>query len=168
MNNSKAQTRVDQAGLDQDEIALLEMMRYLFRTYASPMEQEWMRCVQLAHTYFAGAHEAEILNNVIWVVDAMRCSRQSGFRFSNPNCSNCAQYLCSDERLLVGTLSAVRRGQKSLAHANALLLCEGNDPVHFLEVTGRLGRNIARFRAPFSEKCAPNQTHGPEIQNRLS
>ncbi len=138
-----AYIRVSDAGMDADDKDVLRAMRLLFRTYADPTSQGWAQGLRVVLASFANRDAGEVFHAIVAVVDALRCARKSGFRFTNPDCANCAQYLCGDERLLMGCLIACREGRRSVSHANALLMCEGNDTGAFLARLGDLARLMA-------------------------
>ncbi len=79
---------------------------------------------------------------VFHVIQQMRRSRRSCFRFSNPDCAGCAAQLCAHERLLLNTCRALARGRPDEAAAHAMILCEGNDTGPFLHEMARLARQV--------------------------
>ncbi len=139
----QAYIRVSDAGLDADDRDVLKAMRLVFRTFANPASQGWTQGLSVVRASFAHRNAGEVFHGIVAVVDALRSARQSGFHFTNPDCANCSRYLCDDERLLMGSLTACREGRRSVSHANALLLCEGNDTGALLESLGQLARLLA-------------------------
>lgn len=131
---------VADAGYDQIEKGLLTIFRHFFQTFAVPEQQGWMIAFQSAYKSFPGGQAADIGVGAFSVVQAMRSARRTGFWFSNPDCPVCSAVLCTDERQLMEALVATRRGQRSRAHAHALLLCEGNDTGPFLDALNHLSQ----------------------------
>lgn len=123
---------VAEAGFDSLELSVLAISRFYFQSFAIPESQMWMRALEVARDCFGEARGGELGNLVLDMVQAMRLSRRSGFRFSNPGCACCSQILSENERQMMGVFIAVRHGLLSQAHAHAMILCEGNDTVEFL------------------------------------
>ncbi len=135
---------LDQAGLDRDEQQILTVMRFFFQSFTHPESQGWMKSFRTAHDHFPQDQAARLAVACLAVIQAMRCTRNAGFRFSNPDCAHCARILSRDERQLLGALAATRRGQRSRAHTHALLLCEGNDTQPFLSAINDLSQLMAQ------------------------
>lgn len=124
--------KIADAGLDRDERALLQVMRYFFQSFTQPETQGWIMAFRAALQHFPHDQAANIALASLSVLQTMRMSRREAFRFSNPDCAACCEVLCDDERQLIGIVAATRRGQRSRAHTHALLICEGNDTVPVL------------------------------------
>ncbi|WP_299924499.1 hypothetical protein [uncultured Pelagimonas sp.] len=139
----RAYIRVSDAGLDGDDRDVLKAMRLVFQTFANPASQGWTLGLTVVRGSFAHRDAGEVFHAIVAVIDALRRARKSGFHFTNPDCANCSQYLCDDERLLMGSLTACREGRRSVSHANALLLCEGNDTSALLDGLTKLARLMA-------------------------
>ncbi|MEL6736478.1 MAG: hypothetical protein AAFO98_11520, partial [Pseudomonadota bacterium] len=99
------------------------------------------------------------------VLNEMRMSRQSSFRFSNPRCECCAAMITQDERYLVQVLQNIRNHKLSAATSTAMLLCEGNDSRGFLQATRDFCATVwpdhqshsARTQTP--SKTCPSRVH---------
>ena len=123
---------VDDMGYGPAERALLDLMRLYFLTFADPHSHAWMRTGTIASAHFGHAQGPRIAQALLNVVNAVRLIRSSPFEFSNPECPGCSRILCETERQFMGALSGVLSGHMSAAHANAMLLCEGDDSRSFL------------------------------------
>ncbi|MEM1389124.1 MAG: hypothetical protein AAF748_10730 [Pseudomonadota bacterium] len=134
--------------------ALLTIARFFFLAFSEPAQHDWMRAFDIGRQVFGAERGAAIAAGMLDLVRDMRLARRSRFHFSNPDCPCCANVLCESERQLMGIVAALAQGKQSEAHANALLLCEGNDigalldsgralvalmeyPAHFTPRTGR-------------------------------
>lgn len=126
------------AGLDRYEVSLLTIMRYFFQSFAQPHSQGWLQAFRAADTTFPQDRAAGLAMACLTVVQNMRASRRDVFRFSNPDCPGCRAVLCTDERHLVGSVTALRHGNRALAQTHALLLCEGNDTAPMLRAAQQL------------------------------
>lgn len=131
-------TNLADSGLDADERAILLVMRHYFQSFTQPQSQGWIMAFRAALQHFPHDHAANVALVTLSVVQAMRMSRCEAFRFSNPDCVNCSQLLCEDERQLIGVVAATRRGQRSRTHTHALLICEGNETVSLLNAAREL------------------------------
>jgi hypothetical protein len=103
------------------------MMRHFFQTFASPMDQGWLRAFSESFDRFEPDKASEIAVATLGVVQSMRATRRSGFWYSNPDCPNCSRTLSDDERQLMQLFCATRLGRRSDMHTHAMLLCEGNE-----------------------------------------
>ncbi|MCP9484114.1 hypothetical protein NNA36_19300 [Shimia sp. CNT1-13L.2] len=131
--------RVDEAGLDALDIAVLAVVRLVCQSFAQPDSQAWTRCLAIAVEAFPAERSTETLVAVLDLVQAMRRYRTEGFRFSNPDCANCSMFLSENEQQLLGAVVAARRGQDSTLHAHAMVLCEGHSAGELLECARALG-----------------------------
>ena len=126
------------AGYDAEELVVLTVARYNFKTFSEPHGQAWMKAFGFARSVLGEGRGAWIACAVMDLVQEMRLSRRSTFWFSNPDCPGCANILCECERQLMGVVVALRRGRRSEAHTHAMLLCEGHDTSAFLKAAERL------------------------------
>lgn len=74
------------------------------------------------------------------MVQAMRFSRKSTFRFSNPYCDCCRVRISTSERHIMETIRALAEGDAVTARTNALVLCEGYETEPFLRAAANLSR----------------------------
>ncbi|PIE07863.1 MAG: hypothetical protein CSA74_04985 [Rhodobacterales bacterium] len=125
--------RVADAGLSPTEQNVLTIARHFMQSLARPESQGWIRAFGVAHAVWPKRLAPGLGVAVFAMVQCLRGARVSGFRFSNPDCEHCSAFLSDDERRLANMLKATSRGARSAAHADALMLCEGNDPAMLLE-----------------------------------
>lgn len=112
---------------NEGEFAILTIARHYFTSFSEPQTQGWMWAISEALDVFDHNRAPHVAVAVLTVVQAMRRSRRSTFRFNSPTCPVCSRYLSLSERGLMNTLRASARGQADAAIAHAMLLCEGND-----------------------------------------
>ena len=124
--------RVRDAGFDPLEETVLAVARLIFQSFTVPTSQAWSRSFTVAAMGVGQEKSGALVSRVLNVVQTMRLARRDGFRFSNPDCPQCALFLSENERLLMGVILASRRRHQSALHANAMVLCEGNDASQFL------------------------------------
>lgn len=135
---SGKETALVDAGFDQVEHSILEICRFFFQTFAQPTCQSWLHALQRADHVFDPEHSAQTAFSILAMVQAMRASRKSSFRFNNPYCPGCAQLLTEHERQFMGVFRGLRAGHLSEAQTHAMLLCEGHDTTAFLDRTASL------------------------------
>ena len=87
---------------------------------------------------FGQARGPQVTVSVLSMVQAMRCTRRSGFHFNSPECEVCSVHVTPHEQGLMSTVRAYARGNADAAHHHATLLCEGNDVTAFLAATRTL------------------------------
>lgn len=134
----KDEMRVSQVGFDSDELAILSMIRMFCQSFAQPESQAWMRGFQVAEAQYPQAQALQIAKATLVVLQAMRVVRRDGFRFSNPDCPNCARKLTENERQLMAAITTAREGRRSALHANAMVLCGGGETGSLIAAIGRL------------------------------
>jgi hypothetical protein len=127
-------------GLDGFEQTALAIMRHFFASFAHPACQGWLRAARVAETCFEAHAAGGRLLELLGVVQAMRLARRTPFAFSNPDCACCAMLLTPAERHLMLALQAARRGQRGVATAQALMLCEGAVTADLLDALAALPR----------------------------
>lgn len=112
---------------DTFETQVLEIARRFFQAFSDPESEAWIEALRRAEEIFPVPFGATIANAILIALNDMRCSRMNLFSFINPCCPNCAQNITDEERYLLSALHNVRRGRRSLAETECMLLCEGND-----------------------------------------
>ncbi|MEM1064516.1 MAG: hypothetical protein AAF771_07865 [Pseudomonadota bacterium] len=121
------ETTVEEAAFDSAALAVLEVARYYWQTFAIPQSQSWLCALQRAETRFPGLNGVEVGLDTLAAVQAMRMSRTSCFNFNNPGCPHCSLIVSEHERQFMNVLQAVRQGRVGAAKTHAMILCEGND-----------------------------------------
>jgi hypothetical protein len=130
-------TRIEDLGLDRFAHLTLALLRYYCQTFAAPPSQGWLQALEIA-TRHAGSDRAPALcYDLLAIIQALRASRRSVFTFSNPNCPCCRPIVTAEERQLLATLDALRRGHRGQAATHALLVCEGQPAERLLEAASR-------------------------------
>ena len=124
---SPKDTYVSAAGLDQTEVALLEVARYYLQTHAIEYSQSWILGLKASEKYFGIEGGARVGVRLLLALQEMRFARRSVFSFNAPECVGCSKYLSEHERRLITVIAALRRGRFGLARAEIMMLCEGHD-----------------------------------------
>jgi len=115
------------AGSGAVEQNLLLVARHYFMSYANPGTLYWEVATDVCRDRFGQVAGPQIAVALLNVLRAMRGSRKTIFKFTNPFCKVCSTKTSDCERLLVCAIAHTRNGNKSAAAMDALMLCEGND-----------------------------------------
>lgn len=132
-------------GLDDTELAALDIMRFFFVSYAEPESQGWRVAFSYATSAFGRDRGARIAYALMETVEAMSRSRRSMFCFSNPRCPKCRLRLTEPEQRLMRILRASRRGDGAASQTQALILCEGNPTARFIASATLAARELDRI-----------------------
>ncbi len=134
-------TPLIELGYAPRELSVLVIARHYFRTFAEPQGQHWMTALTAACDIFGTAEGPRAAAAVLVAIQAMRQARRSVFRFNAPDCPCCAAHVSDHERLLLGALQAVARGERGTPQAVLLVECNPAGPFeaalsHAAEVCG--------------------------------
>ena len=129
---------LEQAGLDGDERAVLQLLRHYCVSYSSPESQDWEVALAEGRRVFGSLVGAQIAVSVHDVLCAMRVARKSMFLFTNPYCSCCRNKISRDELRLLRIIQTVRGRASYSLRAEAMILCEGFNAEPLLEAVARL------------------------------
>ncbi|MEO1659184.1 MAG: hypothetical protein AAFR65_15855 [Pseudomonadota bacterium] len=136
------------------ELDVLTVSRHYCSAFACPVRHGWLTAISTALSTFGHRRGPDIAVAILSVVQTMRGTRQSVFRFNGPDCPACAAFVSSHERALMAAFRATARGRREDAAAHAAILLEGNDPKPFLRALDTLA---AQVFAPVSEVSTPQE-----------
>lgn len=133
----------DTVGLEEcayrdEDVALLEVMRYFFVSFTDPERQAWETAFQCSEIYFGPQRGGEVALALLRMIQTMRVSRRTTFRFSNPYCSSCRLRVTDCERHMLGAFRDLSAKNTASARAKALMLCEGFPAGEFLNAAAAL------------------------------
>lgn len=131
-------TTIAGAGLNFHEEMMLAIFRQFLLAYTDVKQPHWERAFEISVTAHGANNGPRIAFGLLRILQAVRASRKTVFRFINPCCENCAANLSDYERHLMRTISFVRNGDMSSAQMEALLLCDGFDTRPTLQMIGEL------------------------------
>ncbi|MEQ8429778.1 MAG: hypothetical protein RLN94_15105 [Roseovarius sp.] len=126
------------ARLDRSERDCLALARRFFQLLANPDADDRQNAIERVAGSFGADHGLAVAWAMSDLLREIRQSRRSTFYFSNPDCPGCARLITEHERRLVAALAALRRGRRSAAHVEVMLLCEGNPDETVLDGLARL------------------------------
>ena len=125
------EAHVTSVGLDRTEFQLLQMARWFFTSY-STSGTAWVRAFVEAEGFFGRTNGPRYAYGLLRVLQVIRRTRRSAFRFNNPSCPDCAVVLTEMERRLFQSLIDLRQGRVGRAQAEIMMLSEGNGFEHIL------------------------------------
>jgi hypothetical protein len=137
---------------------VLNIARHYFSSFAQPERQGWLSAISSALHRFGHDRGPEIAVATLAMVQTMRRTRRSTFRFNAPDCPACAAHVTPQERAMMSALRATAQGRDEAARAHAAILCEGNDAADFLRAVRCLAD---RALIPPMEQELGNQTRDP-------
>ena len=143
----KSDTPLRELEMDVVDFGFLTAARHFCASFASPQGSAWVFAMLSPETFFPGAESAEKMRRALAVVQEMRTSRRSTFRFSNPLCACCAGIVTQDERHLLQLVQHARMGQRSGAASSAMLLCEGHATKELMLATHRFAETVGAPQA---------------------
>lgn len=123
---------------DTFETQVLEIARHFFQAFSDPESEAWVEALRRAEEMFPVPFGATIANAILITLNDMRSSRVRLFSFISPGCADCCAHITDEERYLLSALHNIRRGQRSLAETDCMLLCEGNDTTKLMASLERI------------------------------
>ena len=135
-------TALAEAGFQKDELAILTIMRRFCFSYMNAPYPYWEDALDVAVSKFGENGGPVVAMAILNVIRKMRVSRRTIFDFHNPYCGICATKLTECEERLIRTLQFVRKGDRSSATVEAMILCEGNDTGPTLDAMHKLAKLI--------------------------
>lgn len=142
----KGDTTLNDHNLDVVDFGFLTAARYFCVSFSSPHSDAWVFAMLVPERFFPGPDSAEMMRRALAVVQEMRTSRRSTFRFSNPRCECCANVVTQDERHLLQLVQHARDGKRSHAASSAMLLCEGHDTADTISAAYQFAEAVGSSR----------------------
>lgn len=140
--NIEQQAFLAEQGFDRHEKAVLQIARLYFLAYCDPTKLHWQSAMEACVSAFGARVGPGIAYGIMTMLRHMSEARKSVFSFTNPCCEKCAARLTNCERLLVGTVHSMRRGDSMRARMNGLILCEGHETAAFLKAVDALCQRL--------------------------
>ncbi|WP_068303622.1 hypothetical protein [Pararhodobacter sp. CCB-MM2] len=139
--------RLDDLQADPFDRFTLSLMRWHFQGFAEPECQGWLSALRLATEVVGPARAPALCYDIVALVEVVRATRRSVFRFNPEACAGCRQWVTPEERRMLSLLSALRSGRDGLAATQAQLLSDGRPNADLIRVAGvYLARHDERAR----------------------
>lgn len=145
-------------GLNPDLFArlTLALMRWHFQTFAAPDSHGWLTALRCATTHVGPRAAGPLCYDLVALIQALRSTRSSPFRFNPEGCACCRVWLTPEERLLMELIAALRQGQRGRAQTLVQLLCDGAINDDLIAVTEiYLRRHAPELAATAAPTSAP-------------
>ncbi len=143
------------------EFAVLQIARHYFASFAAPESQGWMRAIVAALDAFDHDTGPHVAVAVLSVVQTMRQTRKTPFRFNTPGCALCSGYLTVSERVLMNAVRCAATARAEAAHAHASFMCDGNDVRALMRALDALAD--AAFRTGGEARADPETGHPTRV-----
>ncbi len=149
---------VEALALDEMETGLLAVLRHFLTAFSRPETHAWQSAFTIAAERWGVARGPQIAQSLLAVLHAVRHSRQTDFRFTNPLCLHCRDTVTPEEAAFIRMIHAMRRDQNAEARGAVLDLAEGvMDP---MLIQAGLAF-AARFPAEGSDWISPTRRTRP-------
>lgn len=119
------EVRLDSLNPDLFARLTLALMRWHFQTFATPDSQGWLTALRLATTHVGPRNAGPLCYDLVALIQALRATRSSPFRFNPEDCGCCRVWLTPEERLLLEFIAALRQGRNGRAQTLVQMLCDG-------------------------------------------
>lgn len=136
--NADGSMHISQLDLPIELVGVLETVRTLLALQIGILKDGAQAPADVAEAWFGRGSGLEITSAVLSLVNALRQSRRSMFRFSNPACKVCREFVTEHEHLLLRIVMAMQSGNLIGARTSAIMLCEGHDENPLLKAVGNV------------------------------
>jgi hypothetical protein len=141
---------VSELQLNEHEQALLCIVRLFLHSFTYPESQSWVIALSEAEKSFGEKTGNMIASRALKTLRAIRFARRANFAFNSATCPGCSVIATEQERHMMGSLAAIRRGDIGFAQMELMILCEGNQVDKVLEAM----RALAQLLADPNNLCA--------------
>ncbi len=119
------EVHLDSLILDPFGRLTLALMRFHFQTFAAPETHGWLLALRCATAHVGPRAAGPLCYDIATLVQTLRSSRSTAFRFNSEGCACCRVWLTTEERQMMELVQALRQGRTGRARAVVQMLCEG-------------------------------------------
>lgn len=119
------EVHLDSLNLDLFGRLSLTLIRFHFQTFAAPETHGWLLALRCATAHVGPRAAGPLCYDIVTLVQTLRSSRSTAFRFNSEGCACCRVWLTPEERQLMELVQALRQGRTGRARAVVQMLCEG-------------------------------------------
>lgn len=150
-----ARETVTGAGLLQEEILVLQVLRFFCMTYSNPGSHAWEEAYAMSVRELGSKDGPRVSHEIMNCIRALRCTRKTGFDFIDPTCPCCRMMLAHHESHFMRLLKAERANDGLARQMSAVILCEGENPSLFLQSISSLANQLDSLtvRRPSANKA---------------
>ena len=130
--------KIRDMNLPHELCGVLEIIRVICAEYSSATPENLRVATDVADAWFGPTLGKAIFKLTSQLLRVLRQNRQSPFKFSNPACPVCRDYMTPHEQLLMKMVHSLMSGDVAKARTAAIILCEGNDEFDLIEAAKNL------------------------------
>lgn len=119
------EVHLDSLHLDPFGRLTLALMRFHFQTFAAPETHGWLLALRCATAHVGPRAAGPLCWDIVTLVQTLRSSRSTAFRFNSEGCACCRVWLTTEERQMMELVQALRQRRTGRARAVVQMLCEG-------------------------------------------
>ena len=119
------EVHLDSLSLDPFGRLTLALMRFHFQTFAAPETHGWLLALRCATAHVGPRAAGPLCYDIVTLVQTLRSSRNTAFRFNSEGCACCRVWLTTEERQMMELVQALRQGRTGRVRAVVQMLCEG-------------------------------------------
>lgn len=141
--------------LDRFEHSILQITQLMCQSYAHPHSHAWEKALLMSKERFGTIGGGVVATAVLELLNALRKSRRTTFKFTNPFCPCCRASVSECEMRLLAIIKGKRTAQNQRVQMEAVILCEGFPAQKFLDSVDAL---IGTFEGlvQIAEKLSPD------------
>lgn len=130
--------KISDLKLPHELCGVLEIIRVICAEYSSATPDKLRVAGDVADAWFGPTLGKVIFRSTARLLRALRQNRQSPFKFSNPACPVCRNYVTPHEQLLIKMVHSLMCDDVVKARTAAIILSEGNDEFDLIEAAKNL------------------------------
>jgi hypothetical protein len=119
------EVHLDSLNLDPFGRLTLALMRFHFQTFAAPETHGWLLAMRCATAHVGPSAAGPLCYDIVTLVQTLRSSRSTAFRFNSEGCACCRGWLTPEERQMMELVQALRQRRTGRARTVVQILCEG-------------------------------------------
>lgn len=124
---------------NQDELVILELIRYFCLSYASPQSQGWLSAFTRAEELYGSLEGPMLAHSAGELVRAVQNERSSMFHFVDPRCKGCSARIFPVEIAMMKLVRGAHVDDKKRVKNAADFLAEGNKSINITKASYALG-----------------------------
>ena len=152
--NEYGSIHVSLLDLPTEIVGILETVRIILGNQCGVLKHP-VSAGDVAEAWFGRGLGLDIASHCLSLIRAVRQSRRSNFRFSNPACPVCREYVSGHEEVLLRLLMGQLQGKLAAARACAIMICEGHDETDLIQAAGKLSAALNGVRIGASRAFGP-------------
>ncbi|MGY6696524.1 MAG: hypothetical protein ACXIUW_10955 [Roseinatronobacter sp.] len=119
------EVHLESLNLDPFDRLTLALMRFHFQTFAAPETHGWLLALRCATAHVGPRAAGPLCYDIVALVQTLRSSRSTAFRFNSEGCACCRVWLTPEERQMMELVQALRQRRTGRARAVVQMLCGG-------------------------------------------